>query len=133
MALDSLVRSAVAIANSVTSSLQVVVSHEAWIGSDSYGAPQYATAVNLSAIVEYRQRLRHLRDGQQVLQRAVVFLLEPVSPNGAAERREPIDPRDRIVLPDGTTGPIYDVAGLADPQTNASYYHEVVIGDVGAD
>jgi hypothetical protein len=133
MALDSLVRSAVAIANGVTSSLQVVVSHEAWTHDDAYGAPQYATAVNLSAIVEYRQRLRHLRDGQQVLQRAVVFLLEPVSPNGAAERREPIDPRDRIVLPDGTTGPIYDVAGLADPQTNASYYHEVVIGDVGAD
>jgi hypothetical protein len=133
MALDSLVRGAVAIASSATASLQVTVAHSAWIANDEYGAPQYATPVNRQAIVEYRQRLRHLRDGQEVMQRAVAFLLEPVEPNGASGRREPIDPRDKIVLPDGTTGPLYDVAGLADPQTNASYYHEVVIGDVGAD
>jgi hypothetical protein len=128
MALDALIRSAVATANRATASLQATVTHEAWIASDSFGAPVFATAVQRQALVEYRQQLRRANDGQEVMQRARVTFVEPVSANGAADRREPIDPRDRIVLPDGTTGPILDVAGMADPSTGAPYALEVALG-----
>ncbi len=43
-------------------------------------------------------------------------------------RQNPIDPRDKIVLPDGTTGPIVDVSGFVDQSTNLPYFSDVSLG-----
>ena len=128
MGLADLVRKGVAIANSNTSDLQDEVTLEAWIGDDSHGKPQFATPIAIKAIVEKKQQLVRLSTGQEVQQQTKVTFLEPVTPNGAAERREPIDPRDRIVLPDSSTGPILGVVGMLDSGTHAPYMLEVSLG-----
>jgi hypothetical protein len=129
MALDSLVRSGIALAKSITASLQAEVEHTPWVGNDDYGTNSGAgTPTMRPALVEMRQRLRRDATGKEVMQRATVTFLGPVPPNGATGRREPIDPRDRIVLPDGTTGPILDVSGLADPSTSGHYMLTVALG-----
>ena len=128
MSLADLVRSGVAIAKSVTSDLQADVTLEAWTGSTASGGSTFATAVTLPAIVEMKQRLKKLATGDVVMSRAVVTFLEPVTANGATGRREPIDPRDRITLPDDTTGPILDVEGMVDAETDAPYMSSVFLG-----
>jgi hypothetical protein len=119
MGLDAIVRRAVAKANTITASLQVEVTHEARTGQDTYGAPTFAAAVARPAIVERKQKLIRDTNGQERLSQHKVTFLQPVT----------LDVRDRITLPDGTTGPILDIAGLVDAGTNAPYYAEVLLGD----
>lgn len=137
MGLDSLVRKAVAIADKQTKSLQVTVTHEAWTGADSvYGAPTFAAPISRLAIVEDKEVLRDQGAGSLILQRAAIYFLRPIEPNGAVGRNEPIDTRDRITLSDGYTGPILTVGGaneqsrtgLVDPVTGYPYLFEVILG-----
>lgn len=128
MGLDELIRFGVATADFVTKSLQANVTHAAWIGSGVYGEPSYASAVTRPALVEYKQRLRKTSGGQEVMQQASVIFIGPITANGAAERREPVDPRDQIFLPNGYTGPILSVEGAIDPSTNSLYTVEVILG-----
>lgn len=128
MDLGSIFRSAVATADQVARSAQVAVSHEAWTGADNYSKPTYAAAVSRLAVVSMKQRMRRMPDGREVVQRAVVTFVGPVAANGAAGRREPVDPRDRITLPSGFTGPILDVEGAVDPATGAPYTVKVTLG-----
>ena len=154
MGLDTVLRNGVSLANSLTVLLQDAVTHEAAIDIDGYGMTQYAPAVSRQAIVEMKQMLRRLSNGTEVLQRATVTFLYPIDGyefeeppfvigGGGGEvggpgviggdgsqfaRRDPIDPRDRLVLPDGTTGPILDVSGLCDPSTSAPFFLTVVLG-----
>lgn len=134
MGLDEIVTNAVATIKSVTSDLQPQVEHWAWIGHEDDGAPKYAsTAKKYNCIVEYRRRRHSLiqSHGQEVWSRAYVVFLEPVKVTGVnADRVEPIDPRDRIVLPDGSTGPIVDVRGIVSKKTKRAYFHEVWIGQM---
>lgn len=128
MGLAAIVRSAVATANGVTSDLQVAVTHEAWTGVDGQGSSSYAAGVSRDAIVEHKQRLVRTAAGEMLMARARLMFLEPIPDNGATGRREPIDPRDRITLPDGSTGPILDVQGMTDPATDRPYALEVFLG-----
>lgn len=127
MGLADVVRGAVATANTVTRDLQASVTHFAWTSQSDTGAPVYASGVSRKAIVEMKQRLMRTAGGQEIVARAKVTFLELPAANGAANRREPIDPRDKILLPDGTTGPILDVAGLVDAESTAgrSFFAEV--------
>jgi hypothetical protein len=127
MALADTVRAGVALANSLTGSLQVTVQHEAWTHSDKQGAPKFDAPIAQPALVEYKHQLYRMPGGQEVTQRARVTFVGPIAGNGAEGRREPIDPRDRITLPDGTTGPILDVQGLADPATAGAYLYVVAL------
>lgn len=129
MGLQSLVSAGVAIASSLTASLRVTVTHEAWTGtSGNYATPTYATGVSRTALVEMNPTLTRLPDGTEVMARATVTFLDPISAQGASGRREPIDPRDKITLHDGTTGPILSVSGLANPDTNLPYLLVVTLG-----
>jgi hypothetical protein len=129
MSLADIVKAGVAIADSQTQSLQVPVTFEAWIGDDEvYSRPQYAAPVTMMALVEMKQRLIRLPNEEEILQRAMVTFLRPIAPNGAAERREPIDPRDKITLPNGYTGPIKNVEGLETTLPNSPYFVEVTLG-----
>lgn len=128
MALVDTIRSAVKIAKDVTSSLQVEVTLRAWKDQDEAGANVYASSVKYPAIVDQKQQERKTSSGKIVMTRASVMILKPVTPNGAAGRVEPIDPRDILILHDGTTGPIVEASGFVDAGTERPFFHEVWIG-----
>ena len=133
-AFDDLVRSGYALAKTFTASLQVTVTLRAWLGQTALGDASYGPARSFKVLVEYKQRMVVNRaTGNATLARALVTFLEPVAPvGGVEERNEPIDTRDQLTLPDGSTGPIIDVQGLADPDTNETYAPEVWVGSVGS-
>ena len=135
MSFDSIVRSGVALANQLTTSLQVPVIHRAWIGDDNYGEPDYAapsTAADggvLKGAVEMRQVMHTRPDGTSVMTKVKITFVQPVPPNGNPNRTaEPIDTRDYIELPNGVTGPIIDVQGVLDPGTSEPYATDVWLG-----
>lgn len=128
MGLDATVRAAIATISTATADLQATVAHAAWTGKDGYNKPTFAVAVNRQALVEMKQRLRRLPNGQEVLQQAAVTFIGPISANGATGRREPVDPRDTITLPNGYSGPILNVEGLIDPTTNRPFMVQVWLG-----
>jgi hypothetical protein len=129
MGYDSILRSGIATLDRATKSLQVAVTHEAWISADAYSKPEYDDPVTLMAVVTMRQVQRKLPDGREVVHRATLMFTQPVAANGAEGRREPIDPRDRITLPSGFAGVIIDVRGPVDPSTDAPYVLRVELGE----
>jgi hypothetical protein len=119
----------VAVAKNLTKDFQDTVTVYPWIGFDTYGGPSYGAGVPIpEAIIDDRQYLRTLPGGKEILQRASLTIPRPIVPNGAANRFEPLDTRDKIVLPSGYTGPILAVIGPNDPQTHAPFSFEVVLG-----
>lgn len=132
--MSSLIRKAVAVAYSVVGKLDipVTVTHYPWISQDVFGAPTYApVGVPYSVIFDERQQQKRDEEGIVVSTRAYLAFLEPIAPNAAAGRLNPLDPRDKIVLPDGTTGPIVSSSGFVDKGTGKPYFHEVWIGYSG--
>lgn len=121
MGLGGLVRKAVALADVLTGGadgLQATVSHYAWLSQDETGKPTYRTAVARTALVTYETRQVRLLGGTVVQTRATILFPRPVV----------IDERDKILLPDGTTGPIYMRAdGVADVSTGKGFYSEVML------
>ncbi len=134
MALDSLVRGGVKVIRGVVKSLEEDVQHHAWVSQDGFGAPSgpgpdgYAFPVPLRALVEQKLQLRQLGDGRLVKVKAKLTFLKVIVPNGASGRDEPIDPRDKLVLADGTTGPILDVQGMMDPGKGRPFFLELWFG-----
>ncbi len=130
MSLAGTVRSAVATADKIVKSLEENVSHQAWTGTggDLFGKSGFATAVTRKAIVEQVIKERRLPDGRTVLTSAKLTFLAVIPPNGTAGRQEPIDPRDKLTLADGTTGPILNITGLRDPEKSRPYLVEVWLG-----
>lgn len=147
MALDValLVRNGVATANTLTASLQGPVRHSAWVREDAFGKPIYGRRVegldiysenpdaegvyvDRQALVEYQTKTREV-NGRLVVSYAVITFIHPFEAAPlVTERREPVDPRDRMLLPNGKTGPIIDVQGLIDPLTSAPYFVQVWLG-----
>lgn len=133
MGLDDVIRGAVAVAKTVTSDLQPSVTHEAWTGSGAgYGKSAYAVGVAYPALVERKHGLVSKAPAGELREvQAKITFLEPVTPNGATGRTEPIDPRDILTLPDGTTGPILKTAGFISKSTGRPYLTEVWLGYQG--
>jgi hypothetical protein len=134
MGLEDIIKAGVQTANLITKSLHVPVIHRAWIGQSPYGEAMYAaTSVGadgqvLRGLVEIKQTTRALPNGLSSMSKATVMFIEPVPPNGAAGRTEPVDVRDYIELPNGISGPILDVEGLLNPDTDEPYFTEVWLG-----
>jgi len=131
MSFDVLVRNAVKLADKLTKSLQVNVTHRAWTGqsTDGYGTPEYASPVTRLAIVEQQQKPLFTLSGHEVMTFAYVCFVRPVAPNGASSRQEPVDERDLITLPDGRTGTIIDIKNFLDPKTGRGYLTEIWLGE----
>jgi hypothetical protein len=91
--------------------LFVDVSYEAWIGADAYNKPTFDPPVVRKAIVQEGTRQIRTPGGEEIAVRACISFFEPILPNGASGRREPVDPRDRLTLPSGYTGQIVDNNG----------------------
>lgn len=128
MAFDDIIRQGVALAHSLTTSLQANVVLHRWSQSSGFGEAVYAAPITVTALIEQKQRLHAMSSGQTILTRAKITILTPLAPLGASGRTEPIDVRDKLILPDGTTGPIVDVEGLVDPDTNRPYLYEIWMG-----
>lgn len=101
-----------------------------WIGNDDYGQNIYrGIPLIQDAIVEEKERRRVLSNGQEVTQKAEITIPRPISSlGGIVDRREPLDPRDKIILPSGYSGPILDVSGLTDPKTHNPFMITVILG-----
>jgi len=133
MSLADVVRSAVAVADRVSKPLQPEVTFAPWISESGFGDVEYrepfGDPIPINAIVEQKQRLK-LVNGQQVMTMAHLVILTPIADTDVPDRVNPIDPRDRFVLPDGTTGPIVDISGLIDKDTKRPFFAEVWIGSL---
>lgn len=133
MGLDDVVRAGVALADSITQDLQGTIGYRAWVGQDGLGEPIYvppigSAAVSVKAIVDKKQQMIRTSDGREVMSKTYVALLRPMTANGTPGRTEPIDERDMIVLPDGTTGPILNIGGFIDGGSGFPYFHEIFLG-----
>lgn len=108
--------------------LQCQVTLYPWIAQDVHGDDTYGTPVTLTCVVDRTNRILY-QGGQQITVVATLTFVGDVAPNGAAGRREPIDPRDKIVLPDGFTGPIVSTPdGVTDPGTGRGFIQSVMLG-----
>lgn len=128
--LAAVIRSGITAWKAATAGAQGVVTLEAWIGEDSKGEADFADPVPLSALIQANPARQETASGDEQKVLAIVTFLEALPANGAAGRvDEPIDPRDRITLPDGRTGPITDVkGGWVDPGTNLPFMAQVTLG-----
>jgi len=109
---------AVATVDAETADLQPEVTISRWLGQDALGKPRYAAPVRVPAIVEWKQRAVRTRAGADTTSRAYVGILRPFS----------VSERDKVVLPDGTTGPILDMGGFVSRATGRPIFVEVWLG-----
>lgn len=122
MGLLDIVRSGVAIANSLTADLQPTVLREAVVlplTQDVYGEPVRSAAVATPAIVEMKLRMVRSSGGELVSCRATVTFLDPAVV---------VHLKDKLTLPDGTSGPILDAVGMTDRGTGKPFLTQVYIG-----
>lgn len=118
MAFDDIVRAGVALADTLTASLQAVTTYSRRTGQDHAGNPTYAASVTVNAVVEYKTEQRILSDGRVAATRAKLTL----------PRSFTVAMGDKFVLPDGSSSPIVDIVGVCDPDTGLPYATEIVFG-----
>lgn len=129
--LSKIVSGAVKTASKLTLSLQADVTWKAWTGNDQRGRNTYMTNT-IRALVE--QEIKTQIDqstGQAIQTQAKITILDPlpvVSALSGFERTNPIDNRDILILPDGTTGPAYRPGGFVNPDTDKPFLLEVWMG-----
>lgn len=114
-------RSAVGVADAATQALGLMedVTHEAFTTTDAFGTAEPPSAPVLrKAMVQRKQGHLQTPGGAEIKYQAIVAFVRPV----------PVDPRDRITLWDGVTGPLYvPQGGLSDPATGRPYVTTVYI------
>lgn len=125
---SNFIRLGAKLADQFTRDGQSEVTHEAWIGQDKFGKETYAAPVTLRGAIDSRQRLIVTTGGKTITIMSTITFTQAIAPNGAAGRREPIDPRDRITLPNGFSGPIIDTGAPIDPKTGMGYIQQVMLG-----
>jgi hypothetical protein len=129
--LASIVRNAMKVADSVTKDLHEEVTLHRWNGQDDTGAPTYAAALTLKALVSHSAKRTRNAAGEEVLSTAQVTFLKPIKALSpvVADRKEPVDERDKIIFANGKTGPILRTdGGLADPTTDDGYVTQIWMG-----
>ena len=118
MGLESVVSAGVAIADSITGSLQDTVTHKPFLSRGVSGTVTYDTSVSRQAIVNMREKMLRDRNGKEILSIAQITFPRPVA----------ITLEDLFTLPDGTEHPVATVDGLVDPSTSAGYMKVVELG-----
>ena len=121
MPLDSILRKGVKIAHRVTKSIQGEVLHKHWVDQDTYGNEVYDPPEGrlLLAVIDQEFKRKMLPDGQLVPVKATLFFLN---------RPPAVGPKDKMVLPDGTTGPLVFSGGVQDPKNKRPFALEVWLG-----
>lgn len=128
MSLLDAVRAGVKVADGVTKPLQPSVTFERAVADPTgYGSWTFPSSVPLKAIVDWKQKQLRTAEGVLSVSRASVLFLDIVA-LVAVTGGEGISDHDRITLPDGTTGPILDMAGFIDAGTGHPIATEVFLG-----
>lgn len=127
MSLLDVVRAGVKIADKVTRPLQAIVMYERETGADAYGARQFAGAVPLHAIVDFKAVQVRTKEGILTATRSTVTLLN-IAEVVAATNGQGIGNNDRITFPDGDTGPLLDISGFVDAGTGHPIATTLMIG-----
>lgn len=112
----------------VFKSFQEDVTVYPWEGDDGFEGG-HGAGVPHKAIVTRMNKSIPKEGGGVIKIAAQVLILEEIKVHVADGRIGSIDPRDKIVLSDGTTGPIIDAPGLVDPATHEQYFADILIGD----
>lgn len=129
MSLAGIIRKGVSIANKVTKSVQGDMILEQWVGQSVTGKPAYASPITVKCIEDDKQRTIVTAAGQVITVMSTLTILEAISENGTAGRKEPIDPRDRITTPSGFLGKVIDTPGsVVDPGTNKGFIQQIMLG-----
>lgn len=131
MGLADIVAGAVTIARTVTLDLHTTITLAQWIGEDQFGKGIYATALSLRAIVEDKNKQLKTGEGQDAVSKTYIAVLEPIdaaTANSGFTRKNPVDERDIVTLPDGSTGPILDIDGLINGATGVPFYSQIYLG-----
>ena len=128
MGLDQIVTDGISLAKDLTGDLQPNVTIEPWTGSNNEGEATYGTGVTFAAVVEKKQRLVRDFNGVERVATAVVTILQAITADGTANRREPVDPQDRVTLADGEIGKILRVEGMISKATGAPYMVQIWLG-----
>lgn len=120
------------LASPLTADFQGMITHYPWThqSTDGFGEDFYASGVQYNALVDRTVEEKYSNIGELIITAARVTILDPMIPNGTSGRREPIDPRDKIVLDDGTTAPIVDLPKFTNPATGMPFVNEATIGKV---
>lgn len=124
MRLDRIIRKGVALADRITKSLQGDVIHYHWSGDDqadqdATGDKTFPAPVTRKAVITLKQQFIRTSAGEDAVSHAQVTFLSPVD----------VHMQDQIILPDGTTGPILNIAGPVDPSTGKVYAVDVWLGN----
>ncbi|MFI5222671.1 MAG: hypothetical protein ACHQX3_00250 [Nitrospirales bacterium] len=127
MSLLDVIRGGVKIADDVTKPLQGLVTYVRFLGSDAYGAPEFAAPVQLRAIIDYTSSQVRTPEGILTVSRASIMLLD-INAVLAATADLGVDNNDRFFLPDGDTGPILDIRGFVDAIRGIPVATEIMIG-----
>lgn len=133
MSLESAVRRGVALADRITANggLQAWVWHTPCVGEDGRGGRTYGRKVKRRAVVDTTRGRTKNAAGELVDTVATVVFPRPIAATKAepgGERVNPIDPRDLLVLSDGTSGPIVRTDSPIDGATGKPYITQVWLG-----
>lgn len=133
MSLASIIANGVALAHKITNDggLQASITLEQWTGTDGFSKDSFAAGIAYPGILEKKEVLRDTAADQDLVAEHVITFLCPIANNGATGRHEPIDPRDRLTLPDGTSGLILDIQNVQNPETGKGFYQQVTLGRKG--
>lgn len=132
MGYEDIIRDAVSgILSPEFETMKLDVVHHAWIGDDGEGTDLFADPVTRRALVDLTKRERNTSSGVAVMTFATLTWLDPIaatSANAGKIRENPIDPRDKFILPDGGTAPIVQTGGFADSLTAQPFVNDTILG-----
>jgi hypothetical protein len=113
------------IADALTAGVQGTVQYQAYTSANGDGDESYAAAVPLQCVIDMKRRSEVTPSG-----RIVTTVAKLTFPRGGLN----INPKDRITLPDGTTGPLILDApdAVFDPVTGRGFITSVGIGEVAS-
>jgi hypothetical protein len=128
MSLLDTLRGAVKILDQVVKPLESSVTFARMVlAGDGYTSKTYPASTSLLAVVDWKQQQVRTLTGVMALSRAVIIFVD-IDALVVATEGNGIGPDDRITLPDGSTGPILNMAGFIDPGTGKPVATEVFIG-----
>lgn len=133
MALADILRGQVANLSKIVDSFKGTTQFSAWIGDNGAGDDEYASAVPIRAIISLKKEQRYTESSGLVMTHATLTITDPMAdttPNTGKVRAQPVDPRDKFVLPDGSTSPIVEGGGTLDPATSRGFTGRVVLGNI---
>jgi hypothetical protein len=115
--------SGINLANNLTAGVQSTVTHYPYSGQDGDGNTSYLTAVTRACVVDRTTRNMIATVGSSAGQ-LVTTLAKLTFVSGGVT----MNPKDVIVLADGSSAPIVAVGGVDDPETGKGFVTEVVLG-----